>query len=162
MPAVDSHIYIYYAHFIKDFTLTLTKSDGSTTGIYTKADATLEEDGDCYIIFHINSGYETFTIEGEGFVRREGELGYNANIDMYLQPSNLYAYEIDGHPGNYGYLASLPPVVNKSLLYDSNGTFENPAILGNTSAYIYEERITEVSGDKITVNAYVEAGLEDK
>lgn len=150
MPAVDSHIYIYYAHFIKDFTLTITKQAGTTT-IYTKADATLDEDGDCYEIVHMNSGSETFTIEGEGFVPREGELGGNADINMYLQPSNLYAYEIDGS-GSYGYLAALPPVVDKSLLYNSNGNFE-----GNLGgAYIYGEKPTAVSGDQITINAYIE------
>lgn len=151
MVAVDSIIFIYYAHFIEDFTLTITKSSG-VSRTYTKDDATLNEDDDCYEINYMNYGSETFTIEGEGFIRREGELGGNADIDIYLQPSKLYAYKVDGYSSSYGYLASLPPVVNKSLLYNDAGTFEGE--LGG--GYIYGERLTAVSGDQITVNAYIE------
>ena len=99
-----------------------------------------------------------YTIEALGYVTEEGTLeGATNNTKSFtLRPRKLYAYEIDGHSGSYGYLASLPPVVDKSLLYDSNGTFDaNPASL-DFSAYIYGERLTAVSGDQITVNAYIE------
>lgn len=157
MAAVDGSIYIYYAHFIKDFTLTITKSDGTTT-VYTKDGLTLNEANDRYELngIALYGNEKTFTVEGEGFIRQEVQFSGSATTNIYLKPSKLYAYEIDGHSGSYGYLASLPPVVDKSLLYDSNGTFDaNPASL-DFSAYIYGERLTAVSGDQITVNAYIE------
>lgn len=91
MAMVLSDIYIYYAHFIKDFTLTITKSDGTST-VYTKDDATLNENRDYYGVGYDNYGNATFVIEGEGFVRQEGELGGNVTINIYLQPNELYAY----------------------------------------------------------------------
>lgn len=100
----------------------------------------------------------TYILETDEYVTERGTLeGATNNTKSFtLRPRKLYAYEIDGYSGNYGYLAALPPVVDKSLLYDSNGTFdENPIIL-NFSAYIYGERLTSVSGDQITVNAYIE------
>ena len=47
-------------------------------------------------------------------------------------------------------------VVNKSVLYDNDGTVGGSADLGNASASIYGERLTVVSGDQITVNTYFE------
>ena len=152
MAAVNGSIYIYYAHFIKDFTLTITKSDGTTT-VYTKDGLTLNEANDRYELnaIALYGNEKTFTVEGEGFIRHEVQFSGSAITNIYLQPSKLYAYEIDGS-GSYGYLAALPPVVNKSLVYNSNGNFE-----GNLGgAYIYGERPTAVSGDQITINAYIE------
>ena len=98
-----------------------------------------------------------YTLEATGYVTEEGTMeGATNNTKSFtLRPSNLYAYEVDGYSGTYGYLASLPPVVNKSLLYNSGGTFDDSASL-DASAYIYGERLTAVSGNQITVNAYIE------
>lgn len=98
MAAALADIYIYYAHFIEDFTLTITKLDGTST-IYTKDNTTLDEDNDCYVMGYTNYGSETFTIEGKGFVRQEGklaDLGGSVTLKIYLQPSNLYAYTKEG------------------------------------------------------------------
>ena len=99
-----------------------------------------------------------YTIEAPGYVTEEGTMeGATNNTKRFvLRPSKLYAYEVNGHSGNYGYLASLPPIVNKSVLYNNDGTVGGSADLGNASASIYGERLTVVSGDQITVNAYIE------
>lgn len=98
-----------------------------------------------------------YILEATGYVTEEGTMeGATNNTKSFtLKPSKLYAYEIDGYSGNYGYLASLPPIVNKSLLYDSNGTFGSSVDLDAT-AYMYGERLTAVSGDQITVLSYIE------
>lgn len=95
-----------------------------------------------------------YTLEVPGYVTEEGTMegATNNKKSFTLKPSKLYAYKVDGYSSSYGYLASLPPVVNKSLLYNDAGTFE-----GNLDGgYIYGERLTAVSGDQITVNAYIE------
>lgn len=99
-----------------------------------------------------------YTLEVPGYVTEEGTMeGATDNKKSFtLKPSKLYAYEIDGHSGSYGYLASLPPVVDKSLLYDSNGTFDANPIILDSFAYMYGERLTAVSGDQITVLSYIE------
>lgn len=98
-----------------------------------------------------------YTIEAPGYITEKGTMeGATDNKKSFtLRPSKLYAYEIDGYSGNYGYLASLPPVVNKSLLYNSNGNFEGSVDLDAT-AYMYGERLTAVSDDQITVLSYIE------
>lgn len=93
IPATDAPVRIYYAHFIKDFTITVTEAEGTTT-IYTKDDAILYKEDDYYLVYIMSNSDETFIIEGEGFVPYEGEV--SPNIDIYLKPSNLYAYTKDG------------------------------------------------------------------
>ena len=98
-----------------------------------------------------------YTIEAPGYVTEGGTMeGAKNNTKRFvLRPNKLYAYEVDGYSGKYGYLASLPPVVNKSVLYNNDGTVGGSADL-KAAVNIYGERLTVVSGDQITVNAYFE------
>lgn len=113
MAVVLSDIYIYYAHFIKDFTLTITTSSGTST-IYTKDDATLDENRDCYVVGYDNYGNATFTIEGEGFMRQEGELGGSVTINIYLQPkpNELYAYSKEEGIAMYAWTVESTDVIS--------------------------------------------------
>lgn len=76
------------------------------------------------------------------------------------KPARLYAYISNDETGYWGYLSSLPPVVGTSVLLDQNGTTEGPNggaefEFGGYYTNPYGDTVTVVSGDTITVNAYV-------
>lgn len=101
----------------------------------------------------------TIVIESPGYVTENGTLvgATNNTKGFVLKPLKLYAYASEDESGYFGYLSSLPPVVGKSVLYDENGTIGDGAFeFGGYYTTPYGERISAVSGDTITVNAYIE------
>lgn len=177
MAVVLADIYIYYAHFIEDFTLTITELNGTST-IYTKDNVRLDEDYDRYVIGYDNYGNATFTIEGEGFVRQEGELGGNAVINIYLQPSNLYAYTKEGivmyawtiengsevTPSSCNTIYTKTPILdlNNGVFYDENGVeyTTSPDVTpdltlkySTSSADYFNTSVIEATDEKITMGS---------
>lgn len=144
--SISAFTIVYYSS--RDGEVTITRNDFSKN---TKLNC-LQYDGPSIqnIISAVSSSYP------EPRLSEKQDAAEGAIYTVDFRPEKLYAYEIDGHSGSYGYLASLPPVVNESILYDSNGTFDANPIILDSSAYMYGERLTAVSGDQITVLSYIE------
>lgn len=176
IPATDAPVRIHYAHFIKDFTITVTEAEGTTT-IYTKDDAILYEEEDYYLVYIMSNSDETFIIEGEGFVPYEGEV--SPNIDVYLQPNDLYAYTKeegivmyawtieDGSeviPSSCNTIYTTTPVLdlNNGVFYDENGVeyTTSPKVTpdltlkySDSSNDFFNTYAIEATAEKITMGA---------